>query len=92
MMNSVDSPIKVNNKRYRAIEQAFARDISMEELLQRFPELLVAINKYKLHCAGCLLARFHNVSDAAIEHGWDEDELTKELILEVAREYAGHST
>lgn len=61
----------------------FDKNISMEELLRRFPKLLTIITHNKLLCAGCFLARFHDISDAAFEHGLDEDKLYGELIAAV---------
>lgn len=64
-------------------QSAFGRNTSMEDIMLRFPELITIIEQNKLHCAGCFLARFHDVSDAAFEHGLDEDKLYNELIAAV---------
>lgn len=58
----------------------FPRSISMEELLHRQPILISVITRRKMYCAGCLLAKFHDVNDAAIEHGIDADDLHAELL------------
>lgn len=55
------------------------RLILMDKLMQERPETVFILLQNKMHCVGCLLAPFHNIADAAIEHGMDEDVLISAL-------------
>lgn len=76
-MKIVDTILAQANKKRGS---TFDKTISMEELMQRYPHLISVITANKLYCAGCFLARFHDISDAAFEHGLDEDELYSDFI------------
>ena len=39
------------------------------------PQTISILLKYKIHCVGCLLAPFHSVAEAAVEHDLGVDEL-----------------
>lgn len=77
MMKPVDTILAQADKKRSS---TFDKTISMEELMQRFPHLISVMTRNKLYCAGCFLARFHDISDAAFEHGLDEDELYSDFI------------
>lgn len=51
----------------------------MDELFRRHPELIPVVARKRMYCVGCLLAPFHDIRDAALEHGIDEDALYEEL-------------
>lgn len=51
------------------------RDTPMDIAMAENPRSMVILLEYKIHCVGCMLAPFHSVADAAIEHDIDEDEL-----------------
>lgn len=56
------------------------RDVSMEELQHRHPEVIAVINRNRMLCVGCLLAAFHDLRDAAFEHEIDEEQLYREIM------------
>lgn len=60
----------------------------MDELFRRHPELIAVVARKRMYCVGCLLAPFHDIRDAASEHGIDEDTFYEEL-MEAARNAAG---
>lgn len=51
----------------------------MDILMAENPQTVSVLLKYKMHCVGCLLAPFHSVADAAMEHGINEDDLIAAL-------------
>jgi len=52
---------------------------SMHTVMEKWPDTITLLLERKMHCVGCLLTRFHDVSDAAEEHDMDEDELLRDL-------------
>lgn len=55
------------------------RHATMDVIMARVPEVIPVLFKNKMHCVGCLLAPFHDLADAAFEHGLDEDILIEEF-------------
>ncbi len=55
------------------------RQMTMDVVLAKWPEVIPVLLKNRMHCVGCLLAPFHDITDAAIEHGLDEDKLFEEF-------------
>lgn len=58
------------------------RSSTIAEIMARWPEtgpaLLAALG---MRCMGCLMARFHTISDAAAAHGVDETRLRHVLVM-----------
>lgn len=52
---------------------------AMDEVMASSPDAIKVVLENKMYCAGCFLASFHTVSDAAFEHDLDEDMLLKQL-------------
>ena len=50
-------------------------DITVKELLDRYPMLLASFMDLDLLCVGCPTEAFHTVEDVAKEYGYDPDEL-----------------
>src|SRR5690606_12135069 len=44
-------------------------DLSMDEIMRRWPETIRTILDHGLLCVGCPIAPFHTVDDAVREHG-----------------------
>lgn len=60
------------------------RGISMEELQRLYPQVIPVLNRHRMYCVGCLLAAFHDIRDAAIEHDLDEDRLYSDILAVIA--------
>ena len=58
-------------------------EMTMDAIMAEMPEVIPVLIKYRVLCIGCLLTPFHDVSDAAREHGIDEQELLGALQLAV---------
>lgn len=50
-------------------------DITVKELLDRYPKLLQDFLDIGLLCAGCSTEAFHTVEDVAKEYGYDPNKL-----------------
>lgn len=50
-------------------------DITVRELLDRYPKLLQAFMDLGLLCVGCPTEAFHTVVDVAKEYGYDPNKL-----------------
>ncbi|PWW00583.1 hybrid cluster-associated redox disulfide protein [Hoeflea marina] len=53
--------------------------MTIEDVMRIRPETIPVLLRNRMHCVGCLLAPFHDISDAAREHGLDEAELIGQL-------------
>jgi hybrid cluster-associated redox disulfide protein len=43
------------------------------------PETVAVFVRHRMHCPGCVMARFMTLAEAAENHGVDADELVSEL-------------
>ena len=48
------------------------KNILVSEILSEHPQTVQVFLKYKMLCVGCLVAPFHTIEDACIEHELDE--------------------
>ena len=56
-----------------------SNDITIKELLDRYPQLLRWFLDMGLFCVGCPAEGFHTLVDVAREYGVDEDQLLRNL-------------
>jgi hybrid cluster-associated redox disulfide protein len=61
-----------------------SRDMTIDHVMANWPEVIPVLLRNKMHCVGCMLTHFHDVSDAAFEHDLDEDKLYQELIAVIS--------
>ena len=54
-------------------------DMTMDEIMRRWPQAIRVVIRTGMLCVGCPVASFHTVSDAAREHGLDETALRRAL-------------
>lgn len=50
-------------------------DLSVKEIMDRWPETASAFISRRMHCVGCPIGPFHTLADAAAEHRIDADAL-----------------
>ena len=55
------------------------KDMSIIDIVQKFPQSLEVFAKYGLGCIGCAAARFENLEAGAKVHGFDPDEMVDEI-------------
>jgi len=70
------------NVRKKSIPE-IGRDISMEDLQHRYPQVIPVLNRHRMFCVGCLLAAFHDIHDAAIEHGLNEERIYADILAAI---------
>ncbi|MCR4269062.1 DUF1858 domain-containing protein [Nitratireductor sp. ZSWI3] len=63
----------------------FHADMSLEEMMRRWPETIKVVMRHHMLCVGCPITAFHTVTDACAEHGVDEDRFVEELMTAIAR-------
>ena len=61
------------------MSQKVNKEMSILDIVQKFPESLEVFSKYGLGCIGCAAARFENLEAGARVHGFDPDEMVKEI-------------
>jgi hybrid cluster-associated redox disulfide protein len=54
-------------------------DMSIIEVVQKYPDTVHVFMRHGLGCIGCALARFENIRQGAEAHGIDVDALVKDL-------------
>lgn len=54
-------------------------EMTIDELLKRWPQTLVVVKRLRLVCLGCAIAPFCTVAEAAVLHGLDRQELLGHL-------------
>lgn len=55
------------------------KDMSILDIVQKYPQSLEVFAKYGLGCIGCAAARFENLEAGAKVHGFDPDEMVAEI-------------
>ena len=61
------------------MEEKIKREMTIQEVVNNFPETLEVFARYGLGCIGCHVAAFENVEQGAIAHGLDVDALMRDL-------------
>jgi hybrid cluster-associated redox disulfide protein len=62
-----------------ASEKTFNADMTMEDIMNRWPQTVGVILRRRMLCVGCPVADFHTPVDAAREHFVEFDALEAEL-------------
>lgn len=58
-------------------------DLSVKEIMDRWPETIGAFISRRMHCVGCPIGSFHTLADAAGEHKLDSDALLEAIQIVV---------
>ena len=61
------------------------KTILISEILAKYPQTAQVFLKYQMHCVACLVAPFHTLADACLEHGLDEDAFRADLTRAIAK-------
>lgn len=65
-------------------EQVITADMSIGDVIQKYPAAVEVFFRHGLGCIGCAAARFENISQGAMAHGIDINVLMKDLNATVA--------
>lgn len=60
-------------------EDKITEDMTIKEVIEKYPETAMVFSKYNIGCVGCLAASFERVKDIAGVHGTDIKSLVKDL-------------
>lgn len=60
-------------------EEKITGDMTLGEVVQKYPESALVMMKYGLHCVGCHIASWETVKQGAMAHGMSEKDLKKML-------------
>ena len=58
---------------------AITKDMSILEVVQKYPDTVDVFVNAGMGCLGCAAARFENIEQGAMAHGIDVDQLVKDL-------------
>ncbi len=67
------------------MDKRFHEDMTMDAVMRTWPATIRVILDRRLLCAGCPIAPFHTVVDAAREHGVEQSSLVGELLATTRR-------
>lgn len=59
--------------------EPITRDMTIAEVVQKYPQSVPVFLAHGLMCFGCAVARFENIEQGALAHGIDVDALLKDL-------------
>ena len=55
------------------------KDMTLGDVVSKYPEAAQVMLKYGLHCVGCHVAAFETVEQGAMAHGMDREQIDKML-------------
>jgi hybrid cluster-associated redox disulfide protein len=55
------------------------QDMTIEEVIRRFPDTVSAFESYGLRCMGCSVSSYENIREGALSHSVDLDGLLEDL-------------
>ncbi len=55
------------------------KDMTIEEVVTRYPETMMVFTRHGLHCVGCHVSAFENIEEGAQAHGINVDALVADL-------------
>ena len=58
---------------------AITKDMSILEVVQKYPDTVDVFVNAGMGCLGCAAAHFENIEQGAMAHGIDVDQLVKDL-------------
>ena len=59
--------------------EPITRDMTIAEVVQKYPQTVPVFLAHGLMCFGCAIARFENIEQGAVAHGIDVDALMADL-------------
>jgi len=60
-------------------EQLITKDMSISEVISKYPETIPALMKTGMHCLGCPMAMSESLGEGLSAHGLDADKIIEEL-------------
>ena len=63
--------------------ETITKEMSIDEVVQKYPQTIRTFMKHGLHCIGCFAASFENIDQGAQAHGINVDALIADLNKDV---------
>ena len=60
-------------------EDKITEDMTIREVIEKYPETATVFAKYNIGCIGCIAASFERIKDIAGVHGTDVKAFVKDL-------------
>ena len=60
-------------------EDKITEDMTIREVIEKYPEIAMVFAKYNIGCIGCIAASFERIKDIAGVHGTDVKAFVKDL-------------
>jgi hybrid cluster-associated redox disulfide protein len=60
-------------------KQLIGKDMTLEQVINKFPEAVPILFKHGLHCIGCHIAATETIEQASLAHGIDLKVFLKDL-------------
>ncbi|MCX9085844.1 MAG: DUF1858 domain-containing protein [Candidatus Methanoperedens sp.] len=68
------------------------KDMTIEDVVNQYPESMMVFMKHGLHCVGCHVSAFESIEDGANSHGINVDALVDDLNkVTLTRKSSAHS-
>lgn len=61
------------------------KEMTIEEVVNNYPETFLVFMKHGLHCVGCHASAFENIEEGALMHGIDVNALIADLNNVISR-------
>jgi len=65
--------------------EKITKEMSIGEVIQKYPGTFTVFQKHGLHCIGCAIAHFENIEQGCSAHGIDADKLVKDLNTAISK-------
>lgn len=66
--------------------EEITKDMTIAEVVMKWPETAGTFMEWGLHCYGCAVARYENIEQGAMAHGIPADDLVKALNKTISKE------
>ena len=67
------------------MNSALNEDMTMDEIMRRWPATIRVVLDYGMLCVGCPVAPFHTVDDAVKEHAVDGDRFRHDVGMAIRK-------
>jgi len=79
-MPAKKKPVKAKSTEEDSAKQLVTNDMSMGEIVSKYPDTAEILYEEGLHCIGCMAAQFETLEEGLEAHGKSEEEI--EAIVE----------
>ena len=75
----MSKPLKVVKISRKGCELMITKEMTITEVVERYPKSVEVFLTHGMHCFGCIAARFENIEQGAIAHSIDVNNLIEDL-------------